>query len=128
MGVTWRDILYVGLGGFAGASGRFLMNRAAVRWLGASYPYGTLLVNLTGSFLLGFFLVWTTERVLSDYHLRLFFAIGFCGAYTTFSSYSFETFTLFEQGHYWLAATNILGNNLLALAAVIAGAVVARSL
>ena len=128
MGVTWRELLYVGLGGFLGANARLLVNRAILRWLGASYPYGTLLVNLTGSFLLGFFLIWVTERVLSDYHLRLFFAIGFCGAYTTFSSYSFETFTLFEQGHYWLAASNVLGNNILALAAIFAGAVVARSL
>jgi len=123
----WREALYIGMGGFLGANARYLINRATLRWLGPSFPYGTLLINVSGSVLLGFFLIWTTERVLSNYNLRLFFAIGFCGAYTTFSSYSYETFALFEQGHYWLAASNFLGNNLLALLGVILGAVLARS-
>jgi CrcB protein len=124
---VWREALYIGLGGFLGANTRYLISRAALRWLAPGFPYGTLLINFTGSLLLGFFLIWTTERVLSPYNLRLFFAIGFCGAYTTFSSYSYETFALFEQGHYGLAAWNFLGNNLLALLGVILGAVLARS-
>jgi len=124
----WRDAFYIGLGGFLGANARYLVSRAMSRWIGPGFPYGTLLINFSGSVLLGFFLIWTTERVLSDYNLRLFFAIGFCGAYTTFSSYSFETFTLYEQGHYWLAASNVLSNNLLALAGAVLGAVLARSL
>jgi CrcB protein len=124
----WRDALYIGIGGFLGANARYLMNRAMVRWLGAGYPYGTLFINVSGSILLGFFLIWTTERVLSNYNLRLFFAIGFCGAFTTFSSFSFETFALYEQGHYWLAASNVLGNTALALAGTVLGAVLARSL
>jgi CrcB protein len=123
----WKELLYVGAGGFIGAVARFLMSRGLARWLGASYPYGTLFVNFTGSVLLGFFLIWTTERVLSPYNLRLFFAIGFCGAYTTFSSYSYESFALYEQGHYWLVASNFLSNNLLALLGVVLGAVLARS-
>ena len=122
------EVLWIGLGGFLGANARYLVNRAAVAWLGASYPYGTLMVNFSGSLLLGFFLVWTTERVLADYYLRLLVAIGFCGAYTTFSSFSFETLKMFEQGHYWLATSNILGNNLLALAGAVSGAMLARSL
>lgn len=122
------EVLWIGLGGFLGANARYLVNRAALSWLGPGYPYGTLAVNFSGSLLLGFFLVWTTERVLADYHLRLLIAIGFCGAYTTFSSFSFETLKLFEQGHYWLAASNFLSNNLLALAGAIGGAALARSL
>jgi CrcB protein len=124
----WKELLYVGAGGFVGAIVRFLMSRSLARWLGASYPYGTLFVNFTGSVLLGFFLTWVTQRVLADYHLRIFVAIGFCGAYTTFSSYSFETFVLLEQRHYWLAASNFLANNVLALAGVVGGAMLARSL
>jgi CrcB protein len=124
----WREALYIGLGGFLGANARYLVSRAMSRWIGPGFPYGTLLINFSGSVLLGFFLIWTTERVLSAYNLRLFFAIGFCGAYTTFSSYSFETFTLYEQGHYWMAASNVLSNNLLALAGAVLGAALARSL
>jgi len=124
----WREGLYVGMGGFVGANARYLMSRAVLRWMGPGFPYGTLLINFSGSVLLGFFLIWTTERVLSNYHLRLFFAIGFCGAYTTFSSYSYETFTLYEQGRYMLAVSNILSNNLLSLSGAVLGAVMARSL
>lgn len=124
----WREGLYIGLGGFLGANSRYLVSRAALRWLGPSFPFGTLLINFSGSILLGLFLTWATERVLSNYNLRLFLAIGFCGAYTTFSSYSYETFALYEQGRYWLAVSNILSNNLLALAGAVLGAVIARSL
>ncbi|HKO03818.1 MAG TPA: fluoride efflux transporter CrcB [Candidatus Acidoferrales bacterium] len=124
----WREALYVGVGGFLGANARYLVNRGILNKFGAGFPYATLFINFSGSVLLGFFLIWTTERVLSDYKLRLFFAIGFCGAYTTFSSYSFETFALYEQGRYWLAASNVLSNNVLALAGAILGAVIARSL
>jgi CrcB protein len=122
-----RAIADIGFGGFLGANARFLLNRGVARWLGPSYPYGTLIVNFTRSLLLGFFLIWTTERVITDYQ-RIFVAIGFCGAYATFSSYGFEAFTLLDQGHYWLAATNILGNNLLELSATLAGAMLAQSL
>lgn len=123
----WREALYIGVGGFFGANARYWVNRATLSWLGPSFPYRTLLINFTGSMLLGFFLIWTTERVLSPYNLRLFFAIGFCGAYTIFSSYSYETFALYEQGHYWLSVSNFLSNNLLALLGVVLGAVLARS-
>jgi fluoride exporter len=124
----WRDGFFVGLGGFLGANARYLVSRSALRFLGPSFPFGTLVINFTGSIFLALFVVWTTERVLSNYNLRLFFAIGFCGAYTTFSSYSVETFILYEQGRYWLAASNILSNNILSLAGAVLGAVVARSL
>ena len=82
---------------------------------------------MTGSFILGFFLVWTTERVLADPHWRMLIAIGFCGSYTTFSSYSFETLRLFEQGHYSLAFGNFAINNLVSLLAVLGGAVLAKT-
>jgi len=96
--------------------------------MNAAFPYGTLLINLTGSLVLGFFMIWTTERVLADPRWRLLLAIGFCGSYTTFSSYAFETFAYFGQGHWTLLAANFLANNLLCLAAVLAGAALARAL
>lgn len=123
-----NDVLWVTIGAVAGANLRFAVSRWAMQYLSPSVPYGTFIVNLTGSFVLGFFLVWTTERVFADPRWRALIAGGFCGAYTTFSSYTFETFNLFEQGHYGLATANFAANNGIGLAAVVAGAVLARAL
>ena len=119
---------WISLGAIGGANARFLLSRWAARMLGADFPYGTLLVNASGSLLLGFFMIWTTERVLADPRWRLVVAIGFCGGYTTFSSYAFETISYFEQGHWALLAWNLVSNNLLSLAGVLAGAALARAL
>jgi CrcB protein len=119
---------WVCLGAIAGSSARYFLSRLAARLLSAAFPYGTLFINLSGSFLLGLFLVWTSERVLVDPRWRLLVAIGFCGSFTTFSSYAFESFAYLEQGHWFLLGANILTNNLLCLAAVIAGAALARAL
>ena len=124
----WQDILLISLGAAAGANLRYAVNRLALKYLSASVPYGTLLVNVSGSFILGFFLAWTTERVLADPHWRALVAVGFCGAYTTYSSYGFETVALLEQGHYGLATANVLANNVLTLLAVVAGIALARAL
>jgi CrcB protein len=120
--------LWVSLGAVLGATSRYFLSRLAAKLISADFPYGTLLINVTGSLILGFFLIWTTERVLADPKWRLIIAIGFCGSYTTFSSYAFESFALFEQGQWGLFATNVLANNLLCLVAVIAGAALARGL
>ena len=124
----WRDIALISLGAVVGANLRYAVNRLALKYLSASVPYGTLIVNVTGSFVLGFFLAWTTERVLANPHWRTLVAVGFCGAYTTYSSYGFETVALLEQGHYGLATANFLANNVLSLLAVIAGMALARAL
>lgn len=120
--------IWVALGGIAGACARYALARYVARLAGTGFPYGTLLINVTGSLLLGFFLIWSSERALVDQRMKLFLAIGFCGAYTTFSSYAFESFAYFEQGHWGLFATNVLANNVLCLAAVIVGAAMARGL
>ena len=122
----WKDVLLISVGAILGANLRYLVSRLALKHLSASVPYGTLIVNVSGSFLLGFFLAWTSERVLADPRWRLLVAVGFCGAYTTYSSYSYETFVMLEQGHYGLATVNFVANNLLCLAGVLAGAALAR--
>src|SRR5579864_9744821 len=104
------------------------MSRYALRLCGPVFPYGTLTINVLGSFLLGFFMVWTTERALVDPRWRLLIAVGFCGGYTTFSSYAYETMALLEQGQWALLGANILGNNLLSMAAVLGGIALARVL
>lgn len=124
----FKDMIWVTLGAIVGANLRYAISRFSQQYISASVPVGTLFINITGSFILGFFLIWVTERVVADPRLRPLIAVGFCGTYTTFSSYAFETFSLFEQGHMSLAAGNFLTNNVLSLAAVVAGAVLARAL
>jgi CrcB protein len=118
--------LWVSLGAILGAGFRYFLSRYVAKVLSPTFPYGTLIINVSGSLVLGFFLIWTTERVLADPRWRLFIAIGFCGSFTTFSSYAFETFAYMEQGQWHLMAANILANNILCLAAVIGGAALAR--
>lgn len=123
----WRAYLWISLGGIVGANLRYVLNKIITRFTDAAFPYGTLFINVSGSLILGFFVIWTTERVLANPLWRWLVAIGFCGSYTTFSGYAFETMANFEQGHWTLFAANILSNNLLCLGAIILGAVLARA-
>jgi CrcB protein len=122
------NFVIVALGAIVGANLRYILSRLAARLIGPVFPYGTLIINVTGSFIVGWFMIWTTERVLVDPRWRLLIVIGFCGGFTTFSSYAFETMAYFEQGQWTLLATNILANNLLSLLAALAGMALARVL
>jgi len=123
-----RDFVIVSIGAIVGANARWVISRYAARLLGPVFPYGTLIINIAGSLIVGFFIIWTTERVLVDPRWRLLIVMGFCGAFTTFSSYAFETMAYFEQGQWALMVANVLSNNLLCLGAVLAGMVLARML
>lgn len=117
---------WIALGAVVGASARYFLSTYIARAVSPSFPYGTLVINITGSLLLGLFLVLTTERVLVDARWRLLVAVGFCGSYTTFSSYAFETFALMEQGQWLLVGLNVIGSNLFCLLAALGGAALAR--
>ena len=123
-----HDSVLISLGAIAGANARYFLSRYAARLLGPVFPYGTLIINISGSLIVGFFVIWTTERVLADPRWRLLVVVGFCGAFTTFSSYAFETMAFFEQGQWLLMTTNFLANNLLCLMAALAGMGLARVL
>jgi CrcB protein len=122
------NFLAISLGAIVGANARYVISRYAARILGPVFPYGTLVINVVGSLIVGFFIIWSSERALVDPRWRLLVVIGFCGGFTTFSSYAFETMAYFEQGQWLLMATNILTNNLLCLVAVVAGMALARVL
>jgi len=126
--IEWRSYAWISVGAILGANLRYFLTKIITRFSDAAFPYGTLAINITGSLVLGFFLVWTTERVFANPLWRWLVAIGFCGSYTTFSSYAFETMAYFEQGNWTLFAVNILTNNLLCLGAVLVGAMIARGI
>lgn len=123
-----KDFLAISVAAIVGANLRYFLSRFAAKELGLLFPYGTLAINIVGSFIVGFFVIWTTERVLVDPRWRLLVVIGFCGSFTTFSSYAFETMAYFEQGQWGLMLANILGNNLLCLGGALAGMALARVL
>jgi CrcB protein len=121
-----NDFLIVSLGAILGANARYTLSRYTAKILGPAFPYGTLFINVSGSLVVGFFMIWATERVLIDPRWRLLVVIGFCGAFTTFSSYAFESMAYFEQGQWRLMLANIFTNNVLCLLATLAGMALAR--
>ena len=122
------NYIWIAVGAVVGASARYFLSGLIARNFSATFPYSTLFINVTGSLVLGFFLVYSTDRVLLDPRWRLLVAVGFCGSYTTFSSYAFESFALLEQGQWLLVGLNALASNVLCLAAVLVGAALARGL
>lgn len=119
-------LLIVGAGGFLGAIARFLVSGWCARTCGIQFPVGTLLINVSGSFLLAFIITLLVERLLAAPEWRLFWGIGFLGAYTTFSTFAWETDALFREGSFLLAAGNIAGNVVFALVAIKLGTIIAR--
>ncbi len=97
------------------------------RW-GTGFPLGTFVVNITGAFVLGLFTSFIVERLHLQYTptLRLFFAVGFLGAYTTFSTLEYETFALTETGSFFLAAANAFGSLFVGFIAVWLGMILGR--
>ena len=116
-----EKFLIISAGAVLGANARYLISDWAARKLGVGFPYGTFIINLTGSLLIGLFLTLATERFVVDPRLRLFITIGFLGAYTTFSTYAYESFSLIYQGQWLAGMLNLMGSVLLGVAAVGAG-------
>lgn len=123
-----QTVLLISLGAVIGANLRYFVAQYVAKLIPSSFPLGTLVINISASLILGFFLIWTSERVLADPRWRLFIAVGFCATYSTYSSYAFETFALFERGHLPLALLNILVTNVVCFVAVVLGAALARGI
>lgn len=120
--------LWISLGAVLGANARYLLGGwAAQRW-GTSFPIGTLLINLTGSLALGLFLTLATERALVDPRYRHLIAVGFLGAYTTFSTYTFESVALMLNGSWGTGLLNLFGSSALGALGVMLGMAIGRAL
>ncbi len=123
-----QQLLAIAGGGALGAVLRFGMSSQIYRLLGRDFPYGTLAVNVLGSFLMGLFFIFIVERGLLSAEWRGVVMIGFLGAFTTFSTFSIETLTLLESGELSRAALNIFLSVTLCLVATWLGLVMGRQL
>ncbi len=113
--------LYVALGGALGTVARFALSGYVANRFGETFPWGTLIINVTGSFVIGFFASLTSPdegRWVVGGPGRQFFMIGICGGYTTFSSFSLQTLTLAQRGEWAAVGGNIFGSVILCLVAV----------
>jgi fluoride exporter len=122
----------VALGSALGGLARWGVGLAAGRWLGTAFPWGTFFINLTGCLLLGWFSTWLGDRLLQGGGwldadgLRLMVAVGFTGAYTTFSTFEFEANGLLKEGDGFLGMTYVFASVFLGLVAVRLGVLLAR--
>lgn len=120
--------LLVGLGGFMGANTRFVVARLVGGLFETKFPLGTFVINVSGSFLLGVLGTLVAQKVVPNSEsTRLALGVGFLGAFTTFSTFEFETHALFDDGSWLTATTNMFASLFVGLLAVRAGIVVAKT-
>jgi len=124
------EYFWIALGSAFGGMARYFCSGVAARWFGETFPWGTLIVNVAGSFIIGFFATLTGPdgRVFIGSTARQFVMVGICGGYTTFSSFSLQTLNLMHDGEWAYAGANITASVLLCLVAVWAGHMLAVSL
>jgi len=125
---TVTKYLAVAAGGALGAMLRYYLGGSVLSRTAAPFPTATFVINVTGSFIIGFFLTLATERVNISPHLKLAFAVGFVGAYTTFSTFEYETARLVEEGSYTVAFLNVVLSFAVGFAAVWGGIAAAREI
>ncbi len=125
---TFLKYLAVACGGAAGAMLRFFLGGVLISRSIAPFPLATFVINITGSFVIGFFLTLATEKLKIDPYIRLMVVVGFVGAYTTFSTFEYETARLVEDKEWLYAFLNIVLSFVVGFAAVWGGIVAAREL
>ena len=120
--------LLVAVGGALGAAMRHGVNLLALRWFGPAFPWGTLAVNVLGSFVMGLMVELIARKLGASPEWRLFAATGLLGGFTTFSAFSLDVVVLWERGQMTMAATYVMASVILAIAALFAGLVLGRTL
>lgn len=113
------------LGGATGSLTRYVVGTAIMNRMGGRFPLGTVFINVTGSFLIGFIMTLLTERLNPHPNWRFLLVVGFLGGYTTFSSFEWETLGLVRDGGWWLGLINAAGSVVLGYISVLLGAVLA---
>ena len=127
--MNWQAVVSVGIGGALGSMLRFVVTVLAARWFGAGFPWGTLAVNLIGSFILGVIAEFAITGALGiSPQVRIFIGVGILGGFTTFSSFTYDTLTLVRDGSTPLALGYVLASIALGLIAVYLGTITARLL
>ena len=114
------------IGGGTGALVRYVAASQIMTRFGGKFPLGTLVINVTGSFLIGFLMTMLTERFKLDPNWRLLLVVGFLGGYTTFSSFEWETYTAVTEGGLWTGMVNVVSSIMLGYLAVWLGSTLAR--
>ncbi|MGH2381358.1 MAG: fluoride efflux transporter CrcB [Candidatus Limnocylindria bacterium] len=121
-------LFLIGLGGFAGAVARYLLDARISAATGGGFPWGTLAINVSGSFAIGLLFALVTERAALPADWRAPLMIGFLGSYTTFSTLSLESWRMIENGAWLTAGGNLLGSLALGMVAVIGGVALGRAI
>ena len=122
------EIVYIAVAGATGALARYYVGGLAQRGLGSGFPFGTLIINLTGSFLIGFIMQAGINTDLIPRTARVALTIGFLGAFTTFSTFSYETLGYLRDGAWLTGILNVLANVVPGIAAVFLGTALAQRL
>jgi fluoride exporter len=123
-----RIPIAIALGAVPGALSRYYITRWSIQWFGLGFPFGTLFINLSGALIMGFFATFTLERAIASTELRALIAIGFLGAYTTFSTYALDTATLLHSGHWGKSLTYWGGSAILGVVSLELGSALARKI
>lgn len=122
------NYLIIGAGGFIGAIARYIIGAWIGQKWGRSFPLGTFVINVSGSFFIGLLMTLLTEKLMANPQWRLLLVVGFLGAYTTFSTFEYETGGLLKDGEWVLAAMNVILSVFLGFAALKIGEVIAKSI
>ena len=120
------NYLIVSLGAAIGGGLRYWFSGFVYKFLPSTFPYGTMIINVLGSFVLGIVMFYLNEKEMISHEVRLFLTVGFCGGFTTFSTFSYETINLLKDAQYMGAAINVVLSVVLSLIGIYLAYIISR--